>query len=176
MSPTGLVLAGAQLAHQAVLERFRKADDGVERRAQLVRHGRHELGLHPAGVLELDVLFLQRLVDALAVGDVAGSSEHALQLAVAVVEGGGVVGDHRLLAVERAHRQLVVADLVLGQHALIAASARIGSVKKFLQGAPISSSRERPVSATICWLTSVMMPCGLVVISASMFDSISERV
>ena len=104
-----LVLAGAQLAHQAVLERLGEADDRVQRRAQLVRHGRQELGLHPAGVLELDVLFLQRALDALALGDVAGGREHALQLAVAVVEGGGVVGHHGLLAVARAHRQLVVA-------------------------------------------------------------------
>jgi hypothetical protein len=34
----------------------------------------------------------------------------------------------------------------------------------------------RPVSDTICWLTSEMMPCGSVIMSASMFDSISERV
>jgi len=59
---------------------------------------------------------------------------------------------------------------------LIAASARSGSVKYFLNGAPISSSRVQPVSASICLLISVMMPEGSVVISASMLDSISERV
>ena len=40
----------------------------------------------------------------------------------------------------------------------------------------MSSSRVQPVSASVCLLTSVMMPRGSVVISASMFDSMSERV
>ena len=40
------------------------------------------------------------------------------------------------------------------------ASARAGSVKEFLNGAPISSSRVHPVSASVCLLTSVMMPRG----------------
>ena len=56
------------------------------------------------------------------------------------------------------------------------ASARAGSVKQSLNGAPMSSSRVQPVRASICLLTSVMMPEGSVVIRASMFDSISERV
>ena len=58
----------------------------------------------------------------------------------------------------------------------MAASARSGSVKNFLNGAPISSSRVQPVSASIWVLTSVMMPDGSVVMIASMLDSISERV
>src|SRR5450759_4270980 len=45
----------------------------------------------------------------------------------------------------------------------------------FKNGAPISSSRVQPVRASICLLRSVMMPRGSVVISASMFDSSSER-
>jgi hypothetical protein len=53
--------------------------------------------------------------------------------------------------------------------------ARAGSVKQFLNGVPISCSRVEPVSASICWLTSVMTPSGSVVISASILDSISER-
>lgn len=40
----------------------------------------------------------------------------------------------------------------------------------------MSSSRVQPVKASICLLTSVMTPKGLVVISASVFDSISDRV
>jgi len=55
-------------------------------------------------------------------------------------------------------------------------SASFGSVKYVLKGVPISSSRERPVSSSICSFTSVITPSGSVVISASMFDSISERV
>src|SRR5580692_1881991 len=55
-------------------------------------------------------------------------------------------------------------------------SARCGSVKNVLNGAPINSSRVQPVSASICLLTSVMMPGASVVINASMFDSNRERV
>ena len=45
-----------------------------------------------------------------------------------------------------------------------------------LNGAPINSSRVHPVNASICLLTSVMIPRGSVVISASMLLSRSERV
>jgi hypothetical protein len=67
---------------------------------------------------------------ALALGDVARGGEHALQLAVAVVEGGRVVGDHGLLAVAGARGQLVVGDLLLAQHPLDAGlgALRIGEV------------------------------------------------
>jgi len=58
----------------------------------------------------------------------------------------------------------------------MAATARSGSVKQFLNGAPINSSRVQPESASICLLTSVMMPDRSVVISASMLDSNRERV
>ena len=40
----------------------------------------------------------------------------------------------------------------------------------------LRSKRVRPVSAIICWFTSEMMPCGSVVMSASMLASIRERV
>ena len=81
-----------QLADQAVAEHLGEADDGVERRPQLVRHVGEEFGLHAAGVFELDVLLLQRLLEALQLGHVARRGEHALQAPVAVVEGGRVVG------------------------------------------------------------------------------------
>ena len=58
----------------------------------------------------------------------------------------------------------------------MAVSASSGSVKKRLKGAPTSSSRVHPVSASICLFRSVMRPWGLVVMIASMLDSISERV
>ena len=54
--------------------------------------------------------------------------------------------------------------------------ARCGSVKWFLNGEPINSSRVRPVSPSVCLLTSEMMPAGSVVISASTIDSIRDRV
>jgi hypothetical protein len=59
---------------------------------------------------------------------------------------------------------------------LMPASARWGSVKQFLNGAPINSSRVQPVSASAWLLTSVTMPSGSMVIRASTFDSMSERV
>ena len=43
---------------------------------------------------QLDVLLLERLLEAFQLGHVARRGEHALQAAVAVVEGGGVVGHH----------------------------------------------------------------------------------
>jgi hypothetical protein len=49
-------------------------------------------------------------------------------------------------------------------------------VNRLVNAAPINSSRVRPVSVSICLLTSVMIANESVVISASMLDSISERV
>ena len=63
MSPMKLALLLGHLAEQAVAEHLGEADDGVERRAQLVRHVGEELRLHAARVLELDVLLLQRLLE-----------------------------------------------------------------------------------------------------------------
>ena len=78
----------------------------------------------------LCVASLQRLLVSLALGDVAGGGEHALQLPVAVVEGGRVVGDHGFLAVPVARGQLVVGDLAFAlSTSLMPASARSGSVK-----------------------------------------------
>ena len=114
---------------QAVPEHLGEADDRVERRPQLVRHVGEELGLHPARVLELDVLLLQRLLEALQLRHVARRGEHALQPAVAIVEGGRVVGDDGQRAVPRARGELVVGDLALAQHAVDARLGAAGSVK-----------------------------------------------
>ena len=165
-----------QRAHEAVPQHLGEADDGVERRAELVGHVGQELGLHPARVFELDVLLLQCLLETLQLGHVPRRGEHALKLAVAIVERRRVVGDDRQLAVPRARGELVVGDLALGQHAVDAGLGAAGVGEVALEGAPMSSSRVHPVSASICLLTSVMMPRGSVVISASMFDSMSERV
>ena len=102
------------LAHQAVPEHLGEADDGVQRRPQLVRHVGEELGLHAARVFQLDVLLLQRLLEALQLRHVARRGEHALQPPVAVVEGGRVVGHHGELAVPGARGELVVGDLAFG--------------------------------------------------------------
>ena len=92
------VLHGVQLAFLIVVERSRKphqqrageSDDRVEWRAQFVAHAGEEVVLGPAGLLELDVLLAQLLLDALAVGDVA--------------DGGG--DDDALSAVDRRQRDL----------------------------------------------------------------------
>ena len=60
----------------------------------------------------------------LQLGHVARRGEHALQLPVAVVEGGRVVGHHGFLAVPGARGELVVGDLAFAQHAL---DARLGA-------------------------------------------------
>src|SRR5438552_18038104 len=53
-----LLLLLVQLAEHAVGQDLGEADDGVERRPQLVRHVREELGLVLAGDLELPALVL----------------------------------------------------------------------------------------------------------------------
>jgi hypothetical protein len=114
---------------QAVPEHLGEADDRVERRAELVGHVGEEFGLHAAGVFQLDVFLLERLLEAFQLGDVAGRGEHALEASVAVVEGGRVVGDHGEGAVARAGGELVVGDGAFAEHAVDAALGPAGSVK-----------------------------------------------
>ena len=106
------------------LHQLGEAEDRIERAAQLVAHAGKEIRFREVGLLrrglgalQLDVRFLERLLEALALGDVARGGEHALQLPVPVVEGGRVVGHHGLLAVPGARGELVVGDLLLAQHA-----------------------------------------------------------
>ena len=54
-----LVLAVVELAEHALQQHLREADHGVQRRAQLVRHAREELGLVLAGDLQLGGLGLE---------------------------------------------------------------------------------------------------------------------
>ena len=75
---------------------------------------------------QLDVVFLQRLLETFALSDVARGGEHALQLAVAIVESGGVVGHYRFLAVPGARGQLIVGDLASAQHPLDAGFGPVG--------------------------------------------------
>ena len=107
------------------LHQLGEAEDRVERAAQLMAHAGKEIrfgevGLFRRGLgaLQLDVRFLQRLLEALALGDVARGGEHALQLPVPVVEGGRVVGHHGFLAVPGARGEFVVGDLLFAQHQL----------------------------------------------------------
>ena len=58
----------------------------------------------------------------------------------------------------------------------MASEARVASVKQRSKALPINSSRVRPVSPSMVWLTSVMVPPASVITSASTFESMSERV
>ena len=60
-------------------KKFGEADDAVERRAQLVRHVGQKTVFALGGLLQLDIFLLQRLLHALAVGDVADGAgdQHA---------------------------------------------------------------------------------------------------
>ena len=124
MSPMNPRCCVGHLAHQAVPQHLGEADDGVERRPQLVRHVGEKLGLHAARVFQLDVLLLQRLLEALQLGHVARRGEDPLQPPVAVVEGGRVVGHHGERAVPGARGELVVGDLAFVEHAV---DARLGA-------------------------------------------------
>ena len=67
--------------HRAFLgQHLREADDGVERRAQLVAHGREEAALGLVGPLGLGARVLERCFLFLALGDVA-HHRHDLALA-----------------------------------------------------------------------------------------------
>ena len=55
-------------AEHLLLQHFGEADDGVERRPQLVRHRGQELGLVPAGRLQVAVQAAQLVVHAVEVG------------------------------------------------------------------------------------------------------------
>ena len=77
-------------------EQVGDAHDRVHRRADLVAHAGQEVRLRPARALGRGLGLLQLRLDALALGDVARRGEDALQRAIPVVEGGRVVGDHRL--------------------------------------------------------------------------------
>jgi len=178
-----VVLLGGRRRWGLGLQQLGEPENGIERAAQLMAHARKELGLGEVrlvrrglGALQLDVRLAQHLFEALALGDVARRDEHALEHPVAVVEGGRVARDDGLPAVPAARGELVVGDFLLAQHTLDTDRGSLGSVKLLLNGAPMSSSRVQPVSASICVLTSVMMPDGSVVAIASMLDSMRDRV
>ena len=67
---------------------------------------------------ELDVLLLERLLEALQLGDIAGRGKDALEDAVTVVERGRVVRDHGELAVPGPRGELEVPHRAFVQHAV----------------------------------------------------------
>ena len=76
---------GVELERVLVHQHVREADDGVERRAQLVAHGRKEAALRGVGALRLAARLVDRQLLHLAVGDVAHDRDHLAARAVACV-------------------------------------------------------------------------------------------
>ena len=107
--------------------------DGVHRRADFVTHARQEIGLGAIGAFGHGAGELEFHLDALAFGHVAGGSEHALQLAIAIEKGRGIVGHHRLLAIAGARRQLIVGDRFFAQYPLDASLGPFGVGEKVLE-------------------------------------------
>ena len=69
------------------LQQLGEAEDRIERAAQLMAHAGEEIRFREVGffrrglgALQFDVRFLERLLEAFALGDVARGGEHALQL------------------------------------------------------------------------------------------------
>src|SRR4051812_19629481 len=71
-----LLLLVVERARLAVRQKLGESDDAVQRRAKFVGHAGQEAVLGLIGALELDVLLLQRALDALAIRDVADRAHH----------------------------------------------------------------------------------------------------
>ena len=102
------------------IDQLGETEDGVERGAELMAHAGKEIRFREVGFfrrgfgpLQFDVILLQRVLEALALGDIARRGEYSLQLPVAVVERGRVVGDHGFLAIAGARGQFVVGDFAV---------------------------------------------------------------
>ena len=130
--------------------RARESDDGVERRTEFMGHARQESVLGVVGVLELKVFLLKGMLEPFAFGHIAGGGKYALELAVAIVEGGRIIRHHGLGLILGSGGELVVGHRPLAEHQADALFSAKGSVKYILNGEPISSSRPRAVSAAIC--------------------------
>ena len=107
------------------LHQLREAEDRIEWTAELMAHARKKVRLREVGLfcgqlrdLQIDVGPLKRLLAELAFRDVPSGRKHTLQNPVSVVEGRGVVGHVRRLAIAVAHGQLVVGDLLFPEYQL----------------------------------------------------------
>ena len=98
-------LAYPGLVERVLREHVRPAEDGIERRAQLVRDDRQELVLHPArrfglapGRLRLGEL-APLLFRAAALGDIQSGAEQPDRTSRRVPDGAAAAGEHALGAV-----------------------------------------------------------------------------
>ena len=83
---------------------------------------------------ELNIFFLQDHVKALAFGDVTRRRKDALQDAVAVVKGGGVVRHHGFFAVPGSYRQFVVGDFFTAQHHVDGSNSSVWLGEELFEG------------------------------------------
>ena len=105
------VFLQAHRTEHLVLDHFREADDGVQRRAQFMAHIGQELGLGAVGEFGCFLAFDQLGFDALAVRDVAHPGQRG-GLAVPVHQRGAGIDPHRR-AVAADQAEFVVGDRLL---------------------------------------------------------------
>ena len=93
-------------------------------------HAGEEVGLGLIGLFgdglrlfQFEGIFCEDVVPPFALRDIAGGGKNALEHAVAVIEVGGIVGNHGLGAILAAGREFVVSDFAFAEHAI---DARFG--------------------------------------------------
>src|SRR5207248_10382967 len=91
-----------------------EAENRIERRTEFVAHAGQKFRFRQIGFfcrrfrsLELHVIFLLRLLEAFAVGDIARGGKYPLQFPVTIMESGGIVRHYCFLPVAGARRELV---------------------------------------------------------------------
>ena len=87
-----------------------KPQDRVQRATQFMTHAGKKIRLGEVCFFGGGLGAFEFEFEAFAVGHVAGRGKHALEFAIAIVKGGGVVGDDRLLSVARAGGEFVVGE------------------------------------------------------------------
>ena len=100
-----------------------KTDYRVERCAKFVAHVGQEVRFREVcffsnrpGALQLDIFFVEYLIQAFTFGNIACSGKHALQLSIPIIKGGRIDGNDRFLTIPGACREFVVGDLFFAQH------------------------------------------------------------
>ena len=92
-----------------------KAQNCVQRRAQLMAHTRQEIGFgsvrllgRRTGPFKVRIALLHRQLNSPPIRHISRRREYTLHLAIPIVKRRRVVGNHRLLAVSRPRRKLIV--------------------------------------------------------------------
>ena len=83
---------------------------------QKIRFGLVGLVGGKLGADQLGILFLQFLIHSFVFSHIARGGKYPLQAPISVIESGGVVRDHGLLAIARARGQFVVVNLFFAEY------------------------------------------------------------